>query len=130
VSTCCKLIYDPIGQAYRSGKGSSNDFLRPRVFTRTVTMMMSSGERSLLEFHSNVTLEPNGIDLVEGCVGVLLVSSEWYGGGGCWALYGGGLHSSRSEVRNRDVPGSGWASRGEQRTIFLGLYLGQWTRTS
>jgi hypothetical protein len=49
-------------------------------------MMMSSGDCGLLEFHSKDTLEPNGIDLVEGCVGVLLVSSEEYGGGACWAL--------------------------------------------
>lgn len=36
------------------------------------------------------------------------------------------MHNSRSEVRNRDVPGNGWASRGEQPAI-LGLCLGQWT---
>jgi hypothetical protein len=46
-------------------------------------MMMSSEERGLLEFHSNDTLEPNGIDLVEGCVDVMLVSSDEYGGGAC-----------------------------------------------
>jgi len=83
VSTCCKPIYDKDDQAYRSGKVSSNDCLRPSVFTRTVTIMMSSGERGLLGLHSNVTPEPNGIDLVEGCVDVFVVSSEGYGGGGC-----------------------------------------------
>ena len=65
----------------RSGKGSSNDCLRPCVLTRTVTMMMSSGERGLFEFHSNVTPEPNGTDLVESCDALLLNSSEAYGGG-------------------------------------------------
>jgi hypothetical protein len=83
VSTYCKLVYDQDDPTYRSGKGSSNDFLRPSVFTRTVTMMMSSGDCGLLEFHSNDTLEPNGIDLVEDCVDVMLVSSDEYGGGAC-----------------------------------------------
>jgi hypothetical protein len=107
ISTCRELVHQWFGQAYRSGKGSSNESLRPCWLMRTVTMTRSSGEGVFLEFQSNATPGPNGIDLVEGDIVVSFSLHEGYGGGACCAAYSGGAHKSRSEVRKRDVPGSG-----------------------
>lgn len=120
ISMCFRQSFLSGHIAYRSGRGSSKDCLRPNGLIRTIARMMSSGEGGMLCVHSKVTPAPNGNDLVVGCLKAVFDVHEGYGGGVCWASYGGGRHKLLSEVRNLEVPGRGCASRGEAIIFPLG----------